>query len=127
MKGRNDSGYLKMHSLVRSGHQLDRKACHEQNPRSQSHYLSESSKNAKVSSTKSEPFITLERILRDDPKKDPYPRARVASKPGNNDSGNASSSGDSSPVKRHTGGDGRWEAIKVAKAREARLGLSNFR
>ncbi|KAK1321850.1 Protein kinase G11A [Acorus calamus] len=40
------------------------------------------SKNAKVSSTKSEPFITLERILRDDPKKDPYPSARAASKPG---------------------------------------------
>ncbi|XP_042477569.1 serine/threonine-protein kinase RHS3 [Macadamia integrifolia] len=34
---------------------------------------------------------------------------------------------DSGPLKPHTGGDGRWEAIQLATAREAPLGLSHFR
>ncbi|KAL5704473.1 Serine/threonine-protein kinase AGC1-7 [Ranunculus cassubicifolius] len=31
------------------------------------------------------------------------------------------------PLKPHTGGDGRWEAIQLANARESPLGLSHFR
>ncbi|XP_043700492.1 serine/threonine-protein kinase RHS3-like [Telopea speciosissima] len=34
---------------------------------------------------------------------------------------------DSGPLKPHTGGDGRWEAIQLATARDAPLGLSHFR
>ncbi|OVA01377.1 Protein kinase domain [Macleaya cordata] len=33
----------------------------------------------------------------------------------------------SAPFKPHTGGDGRWEAIQLANARESPLGLSHFR
>ncbi|XP_058109636.1 serine/threonine-protein kinase AGC1-7-like [Magnolia sinica] len=33
----------------------------------------------------------------------------------------------SAPLKPHTGGDGRWEAIQLATSRESPLGLSHFR
>ncbi|XP_058095384.1 serine/threonine-protein kinase AGC1-7-like [Magnolia sinica] len=33
----------------------------------------------------------------------------------------------SAPIKPHTGGDGRWDAIQLATSRESPLGLSHFR
>lgn len=41
--------------------------------------------------------------------------------------GSRSNSIDSAFHKPHTGGDGRWEAIQLAKSKESPLGLSHFR
>ncbi|KAG1335037.1 serine/threonine-protein kinase RHS3 [Cocos nucifera] len=40
---------------------------------------------------------------------------------------NSIDSSTSAPVKRHTGGDCRWEAIQLANARESPIGLGHFR